>query len=770
MHRPAPHRSPVARLVILSALVFPVAGLGTPARAAIVPSDSPNRLDQPVVDVALLDRSGPDDSPRLLVVDAVEPEPGVRRLSILRRDSAWGAVSEMALDVEASGLDPWLVRLGSTRFALLAAGGPGSDRTIVIGLQTDAGPGRLELGETGRAELTAPITDAGAADVDGDGTVELVLAVARTIREGGTCQGSTVWVLDGSSLATRAIHSVPGRRLAGGVIGQWDDVGGEDLLAYAYDNCPARPDTASEASLIALRLRDGESILDRPDLAPITSSPLPPIRLDLDGAGTHEALAMIGDGLAVLDPSADWRPTGLDSVQGYPVVAADRAEPGDQGVRVAWIQLGQEAGPATTLVRRDPSGAIETRGLDRLVDSDVEISRLQSGIREVLAAGRRQTPASGWIGATSDEGCLDLLLPGAMLVCGKPVMRAGAAWNGTRPLTVVLDGPDRRLLIAAGLELDGEVPLVRTPSPWATGPPGWWRHGPSGPFALAELSAGDATYYREFPVPRSSIERTTAPDATTAVPGFTGVRLFVKVAALNPEVPDPADVVTLDAFIAEPASAGGAIDVLRIPVPPGVEAGREGGFARVSLGGVTLADGSRADRWSVAVVPINDWGEIGSVVASIVIRDAIGPSLVIEPPFTSPVWPFTASIPGAAEPRSSVTVAGVGPVDLDRRGQFTIQTPLAPWPQTLLVTATDASGNVTRREVSVVGGVDYRRFPWATIVAAALLVAVVASGIIGDRWRRVVGRSGQTPMRTTFTRDAGPIAEIEDLPPGGGLR
>ncbi|MGK2849486.1 MAG: hypothetical protein ACSLFN_01030 [Candidatus Limnocylindrales bacterium] len=767
MHRPAPHRSPVARLVIGAALILLVASSLTPARAAIVPSDSPNRLDQPMADVALLERDGPDDAPRLLVVDAMEAAPGVRHLSILRRDSAWGVASELNVDVGASGRDPWLIGLSPSRFALLAVSAASND-TIVIGLRTDAGPGRNELAETGRTQFTTSVTDAGAADVDGDGTNELVLATARTIREGGTCQGSTVWVFDGSSLVTRAVHSVPGRRLAGGVVGRWDDVAGEDLLAYAYDNCPAGPDTASEASLMAIRLSDGGSILDRPDLAPITSSPVPPVRLDLDGTGTHEFLAMIRDGLAVLDPTNEWRATGFDSTEAFPVLASDHAGPDGQGVRVAWIHLA--AGPATALVRRGRSGAVEVDNPGLFVDSEIDVARLRSGFREALAAGRHQAPAPGWIGATTDEGCADLLLPGAVLACDEPAMRAGAAWNGTRPMMVVLDGPDRRLLVAAGLTLDTQLPLVRTPSPWATGPAGWWRHGPSDPFALAELSAGDATYYREFPVPQASVERTTAPDATTAVPGFTGVRLFVRAAALEAEAPEPTGDIDLDASFGESAPEGDAIDVLRIPVPPGVEAGRDGGFARVSLGDVMLADGSHADRWSVAVVPINDWGEIGSVASGVVIRDAIGPSLVIEPPFTTPIWPFLASIPGAAEPRSNVSLAGVGSVELDRRGQFTIQTPLAPWPQTLVVTATDASGNITRREISVIGGVDYRRFPWATIVAAALLLAVVASGLVGNGWRRAGGGPGAAPGRPAYAIDDGPVAEMEDLPPGAGLR
>lgn len=783
MHRPAPHRSPVARLVIGAVLVLLVGSSWTPARAAIVFTDSPNRLDQPMADVALLDRDGPDDAPRLLVVDAVEPEPGVRRVSILRRDSAWGVASELRVDVGESGRDPWLIGLGPSRFALLAVSERSND-TIVIGLQTDAGPGRNELAETGRTQFTTSVTDAGAADVDGDGTNELVLATARTVREGGTCQGSTVWVSDGSSLVTRAVHDVPGRRLAGGVIGQWDEVAGEDLLGYAYDNCPAGPDTASEASLIAIRLSDGALIHDGPLLGAGTEAVRflgVPVRVDLDGTGAHEVLAQTLEGLALLDPDSGWTGLPLASTAATPTVAADEADAQGPAVRVAWIDVGAPTFVGTALARRGPTGALDIVGTAQLPvgdgdGSDGDGPESEPARLEAIGATSRQTPATGWVGATTDEGCPDLLLPGARMSCGEAELAPGAAWIGTRPITVVMDGPTRRLLVAGGLAMDPSTLFPRTPAPWAMAPAGWWRHGPSVPFALAELHAGDATYYREFPSPRSTVERTTAPDATTALPGFTGVRLLTRTVALAPDAEEPERYTMEDVLRGperpETGGAPGDVDLTltRIPVPPGVEAGRDGGFARISLGDVRLADGSRADRWSVAVVPLNDWGEIGSVVSAVVIRDMIGPSLVIETPFTTALWPFPATIPGAAEPRSNVTVAGVGPVELDRRGQFTIQTPLAPWPQTLVVTATDASGNVTRREISVIGGVDYRRFPWATIVAAALLLAVVASGLVGNRWRRAGGPGVAAPGRPAFAIDDGPVAEMEDLPPGGGLR
>ena len=275
-------------------------------------------------------------------------------------------------------------------------------------------------------------------------------------------------------------------------------------------------------------------------------------------------------------------------------------------------------------------------------------------------------------------------------------------------------------------------------------------------------------YFREFPIPSATLERTTAADATTGIPGLTGVRMFVGISALAVDPAEPRGDPGLGRLQAQ-AHGSTAMAVIRIPVPPGVEAGRDGGLATIRLGDTTLADGARADRWSVGVVPVNDWGEIGSPVFSVVMRDAVGPSLLVEVPFTSAIWPFAATIAGSVEPRSVVAVAGVGDMELDRRGRFTIQTALAPWPQTLSVTATDASGNITLREVSVVGGIDYRRVPWAMIAAIALLLVVTLSGLLGSRPRG--GPSGLLGGRPVAvgSADDGPMAEMEELPPGSGL-
>ncbi len=778
MPHPASRRRSVARQVarqvavalffgaVLTPLPAPVRGA-----SAVEPTDSPNRLDHPMVDLALLEPSGPDDAPRLLVVDAIESLPGVVRVAILRRDGAWDVDSEMQVDLGMADATPWLIGLGPTRFALLAVT-PGAERTMIVGIQTDAGAGRADLGETGRQALTVAVDDAGAADVDGDGTAELVLGTARTIRTGKTCQASILRVMDGLTLAPRSVLTVPERHLAAGVIGRWDDVPGDDLLAYAYPNCPARPDAAAQVGLVAIRLADGIVVLDRGGIGPNAASFVgPPMRLDLDGTGMHEVVALDAQGLSVLDPASGWGAQPIGSSLATAVVAGGgpAADSDAAGVRIAWVDPGQAVGILTARLIREDRGSISVVDRDDLRRRDASPSRLDAAFIETFAAVQRQVSPAGWLGATTDGGCPDLVLAGAILPCGATELRAGAAWIGTRPVTVLDDDGHRRLVVAAGLGRDPSSGYPQTPSPWATAPAGWWRHGPSGPFALSELRAADLLYFRDFPSPSATLERTSAPDATTGIPGFTGVRMFVRVSALTTDASEPEGDPLLGALLAAEASSSTTMVVTRIKVPPGLEAGRDGGITTIRLGDTTLADGSRADRWSVAVVPVNDWGEIGSPVGGVVIRDAVGPSLVVEAPFTSAIWPFTATIAGSAEPRSVVRVAGVGDMELDRRGRFTIQTPLAPWPQTLRVIATDASGNVTLREVSVIGGIDYRRFPWAMIAAIALLLVVGLSGLLSSRRRG--DPSGLLSGRSTSTHaaDDGPMAEMEDLPPGSGL-
>ena len=369
-----------------------------------------------------------------------------------------------------------------------------------------------------------------------------------------------------------------------------------------------------------------------------------------------------------------------------------------------------------------------------------EDERSERIIVSTFEAAQRGIDPVAWAAEIGSPGCPRLFVPGIVVGCAAGDVQPGPAWVATRPLALVGEGSDARILVASGMawSTDGALPML--PDPSAGGVDGRWRWGASAPFTLAELRAADATYFQQFPVPSASLERTTSPEATINVPGFTGTRVFVRAIAGAADG-SPIGEAHIDRTLTAAEADLEQRTVHRIDVPPGLDAGRDGASTEVGLADVPTPDGSRADRWSVTVVAINDWGEVGEPRRELVTRDSIGPTLAMDSPFLSAVWPLPAAIEGVSEPGVKVVVEGVGPVELDRRGNFTVRTPLAPWPQTLTATATDASGNVTTREVSVIGGIDYRRLPWGTIGAIALIAAVTVSGFIGSRRAAASDRS-----------------------------
>jgi len=210
------------------------------------------------------------------------------------------------------------------------------------------------------------------------------------------------------------------------------------------------------------------------------------------------------------------------------------------------------------------------------------------------------------------------------------------------------------------------------------------------------------------------------------------------------------------------AGTDAVVRTVRVPVPPGNESGRDGAFTTLDLGDIHVPGSETTARWGLRVVPINDWGEVGAPVAGAITRDAVGPTLNLETPFTAPIWPFLSHLSGRTEPGSTVKIEGGDPLDVDQRGRFTVVTRLAPWPQDIRLTATDESGNTSVAAFSLVGGVDYRRFPWALIIAVTLLVVVAARG-----FRRAGGV--EATAWSTGVLDEASMPEIEELPPGSGL-
>jgi hypothetical protein len=750
-------------------LLGALAAVGSLTVAAAEPDDSPNVLDRPIADLAVLEPVGSDSTPLLVTLGALSPPSSVARIAVLRRGDAWVEASTWDIDLGAEGLDArWLVELGVGRYALVATS-PGSrsgtGRAVVVGFDVTSQGDAVTIDAVDRQSFERGIVDAGAADVDGFGSAELVLGMRPLFDAGSSCGTSSLVVVDGSVSAIRRSFDLPGR-LGAGVIGRFDADAGDDLLVYASEGCV--PGASPESRLLTVRLADGTLSRAIPGVLQGDPARFPtPLRIDVDGSSPDEVVAVGEDGLSIFDPAARWAGMLIAGDGAVPLVAGPSSDPARDGVRVALLDPAGSGALVTARVRSDKAGGLAWSGRSEMPASGISPERWTILTTSIRAAVGRQAPSNAWLGDAVDADCPDLLLPGAILECGTDEIRSGAAWLGTHALAAMPIEGRRVVLVAAGLGWDPEIGLPSNPTPSAGGPVGWWRHGPSTPFAVSEVRSRDLVYFREFPQPVATIETQTAKDGSTVLPGFTGARLLAVVTPLaEGEVgPDPAADAL--AALTTTRGPGGRTSVVRVAVPPGLESGRDGSFARLTIGDVRLPDGRATGRWAMQVVPINDWGEWGQPIARTITLDAFGPTVAVEDPFTSPIWPFFARLAGRSEPGSSVRVDGIGDLEVDRRGRFTIETQLAPWPQVFRVTATDPSGNVTIGEFSIVGGVDYRRFPWPAIIAAALLALVAARGLFGSGRGRAA--RVEATRWSTGALDEASTPEIEELPPGSGL-
>jgi hypothetical protein len=234
------------------------------------------------------------------------------------------------------------------------------------------------------------------------------------------------------------------------------------------------------------------------------------------------------------------------------------------------------------------------------------------------------------------------------------------------------------------------------------------------------------------------VDSTASVDGTIDLTGPTGSRLLVRSVALpsaGASISPDTSISTRTGFLQTDGREFEFAGMVRIPVPAGTTPG-------ASLGSVPYDirandyNGLVVDRWAVAVATLDAWGNISDPVATTAIYDVTAPTLSLEVPFLSAPWPFDGAVSGTSEPGMTVRLGDAPPVTVDANGSFKIRTRLAPWPQTLAVTAVDPSGNATTTSVSVMGGVDLRQLPWPAIAAVAIIVAVVVSSVRGGRRTR----------------------------------
>lgn len=747
---------------IIAGSAIAAAGVGGAGGALAIEPPSPGPLDRPISDVALIDTGGGDVDvpPLLLVADTTGQLPGRVRLALLDRAADWGSVAEIvvaAADNLRTDANPWLIETAPNRFVLLQNAGSQTAATPVQ-VQSGGSPG-IAVG--GTRTIAMAVDDAGAIDVDGDGAVELVLANARTERGGETCQGSTIKVLDGTTLEQSFEWRVPNMRLAGGVLGDWDNEPGGDLLAYAYGNCPAAPDSSQRLGVHAIRLADGSSIttLDRFDAPPVLRAGVP-LAADLDGDGRDEVVLREGASLSILEPGRQWTRTQVDTGDVMPILATSATA--DRPGSLIWLEHygrdDQLRYSVATVVRRGADLSIEGTSIETTELTPARRSRVFGSLADQALA---QVPPQAWRG-TIEEGCERIIAPLLTTGCtGEAVetLKIGASWLATRPLTTFDDARGRRkLLVAATVEWTPQMGVPRPATPAAIAAPGAWRHGPSVQFVLSEVRAGDAAYFSNFPVPRPTIDRRPVRTRQMDLPGFTGSRVFARLYAMR-EQDTAANAPDLDTFFRQPASERELISVGRIPVAAGAESGRDGSFIRMSLDEAASPDGLPPERWTLTIVQVNDWGEVAGPLRGTIVLDAAGPTLSVETPFVSPVWPFEATIRGRSEPGVEIRGGRAGPVTADRRGGFEVTAALLPWPQTVELVAVDDLGNTTTERYSFIGGVDYRLLPWPAILAAIVLAVTFWS----------TGRAQRPAREVEVYLDAEPKPEIEELTPNHQL-
>ena len=794
----APRRRTV-RWITMSLGVIAALGLLTGWAAAVEPVDHPP--EGPFVDVAVVqpDPSAvtPDSPVLLLAVHAHDPSaPGAIVLDLVQTDgTTWTTVDTLEVDsgldseLDAAG-DAMLIPLGR-QFGLVA-GDALAGRTFVglIGI-TPFGI-HLEVAKDLQVDRVA----AGAADVDGDGTPELVLVGEAQPDGTGGCEGSPLVVMNGSTLRESPWVTIPGIGLDGAAVGRFGKGLGDDLIAYTHDSCNAER-ASSPNGVIVVDLPTGrlESMVGNGRLGiGDPTGPLTPLVADLDRDGIDEPIIRTGPAVFAIDPAQGWQIELIDE-DAIPIAVVDAAD------RPRLVVATPASGPVPASIRLLALGRVGRGGelIERGLTA-VAVGSSDPRAAPTEAIERATDPAApppAWVGELGATGCRTVLVPGATIqgCTGTQALwssQAGPAWLQTAPLLEVGSGVSRRLLLASGVGWATPRLGLAAPGPAAglTARASRWRTGPSSPFELVAVEPGSLLERGAMAAPSLVVDPDvgSAYTPTLRLAGPTGTRVLVRlgpVLALEPDIADEAastadPPVGLGDFVITPPTPGyGTLRVVPATGPP------DGGPAELPvIVPLPMAQDFPTTAWSVTLVGLSPFGEPSPIRSGRIALDLTGPGLTFDEPFGSLPWPFHDSIRGLAEPGALVGLADGPIVVAGPDGRFALDAVLAPWPQDLAVRATDRHGNTTSASVSLVGGIDYRQLPWQPIVIVSVLVAALVSTLVGPLRLGRGGRSiraaeaasaptaGPDPASEPARRDAtrvdaargDAIADIEDLP------
>ena len=696
------------------------------------------------------------------------------RLTVLERDGAWTERGDHARGPRPTELRAAAASRGSSGLAATGSrwspprsstSGRASPRIDVVD-----GCNGPAIVVRDAVSLDATIEDAGAADIDADGTPDLVLAQTDLASSDSSCRGSTIRAYRDGDLGA-GVDVASDALVDSGVIGPFDAIARRrpGRLRHAgvhrRDRClgvggpahvpphgrHARGDAAAPSSRICrasiaapVRARHRRR---RPRRAP---------RAARRRAEHHRPERRL-----VAHRPRDRGCPAARPPRRPPV--AGRHDTGPTGRRVAWLQ------PSTTVV-----GSIGLDDVQRGPDGALHIGPARARWAPTpprVAGGSRWRP---WRPPAAGRS------PGRAVATGGGARTRGAdrgpdlRRRGRRAGTDVGRGPARpwhprrrrrRLLVAVGLDVQDGTRLPITPDPWADGSGGRWRAGPSARFALAEV---DEHLAGSPPIARPVVG---GPGRTGSRGDHRGRRRDAPVRGRGRtregEPPSQADLDSVAAVVGDAAIRRDRRARAARRAAGGSASGVDRGEVSVPLAGRAL--GRRRARGQL----VDDRHPVHRrrrrrrrLRRHACVRDD---GSAAGRPAGPAAQPGLARRGDAARDdragRHGAPGEGDGPsVVADATGAFTIETPLAPWPQQLQVEATDASGNVATLAVSVVGGVDYRTFPWAAISALLVLAAVVLSGVLGTRRRR-----GGPPRPPVDHDQDGPWPELEELAPGDGL-